>query len=78
MRTVSEITEFKGMSNSYIYSECCFKKNISIIVIETNFKIWKDHFTFWINENENRNEFQKSGKIFFRIDVEMNFERLEE
>lgn len=65
------------MSNSYIYSECCFKKNISIIVIKTNFKIWKDHFTFWINENENRNEFQKSGKIFFRIDVEMNFERLE-
>lgn len=74
----AETIEFKGTSRRYF--ECCFKKNISIIVRETNFEIWHDHFTFRTNENEywRRNEFQKSGKIFFWIDIEMNFERLEE
>lgn len=75
----AETIEFKGTSRRYF--EYCFKKNISIIVRETNFEICYDHFTFWTNENENwrRNEFQKkSGEIFFWIDVEMNFERLEE
>lgn len=50
------------MNHSYIYSKCCIKKNISTIVIETNFEIWKDHFTFGMK---------------MKIDIEMNFKRVE-
>lgn len=50
------------MNHSYIYSKYFFKKNISTIVIETNFEIWKDHFTFGMK---------------MKIDIEMNFKRVE-